>query len=194
VTTLFWGAAATLQLVVLRWAGDVLGLDLSQAAALQALVGLGVIAGAAMAGRWLTLAHAPRLLPAALVLGLLVPALAWVDRMVLAVPALLLVGLLGGLLVVPLNALLQHRGQALLSAGQSVAVQQFSENLSVLALLGVYAGLTALHLPVPLLLALVGLWVAAGVVLLMGTRRPLRRAALRWVCGPRPPRRSGAGR
>jgi MFS transporter, LPLT family, lysophospholipid transporter len=169
-TTLFWGAGATLQFAVLLWATERLGLPLDQAAMLQAVVALGVIAGAAAAGHWVPLARAQRVLPCGVALGLLVPVVAWTASVALAVPLLVLVGALAGLLVVPMNALLQHRGLALLSAGRSIAVQNFNENASVLVALAVYAGLLALDVPLLPLMAGLGAVVALGCAALMFSR------------------------
>jgi hypothetical protein len=170
VTTLFWGVGATLQLAVLRWAELRLGLPLEQAAYLQAAVALGVVAGAALAGRWVPLARARRVLPLGLALGGLILLLAWVQDLALALPLLALTGAVGGLLVVPMNALLQHRGHQLLSAGRSIAVQGFNENLSVLAMLGLYAGALALELPLLPLMSGFGLAIALAMALLMMRR------------------------
>ncbi len=171
VTTIFWGLGATLQFAVLRWAADALALPLDQAAYLQAAVAVGVIAGAAAAGRWVPLAQAKRVLAAGVVLGLLLPVLAATTQLVVAVPLLALVGAVGGLLVVPLNALLQHRGLARLSAGRSIAVQGFNENASILVMLAVYAGLLALEVPIVPLLAVFGVCIAAAMAALMWRER-----------------------
>jgi MFS family permease len=165
-TTLFWGAAAVLQFAVLKWAVDVLGLGLDRAALLQAVVAVGVVVGAALAARWVPLAQAARVLPLGVVMGLLVPLVGWVDDWVMALPLLLAVGALGGALVVPLNALLQHRGHGLLTAGRSIAVQNFNENLSVLVMLAVYAGLLALDIDIRRLMAGLGGVVAVLVAML----------------------------
>ena len=167
VTTLFWGVGATLQFVVLRWASEQLRLTLSQAAYLQGVVAIGVVAGAAIAGRFVPLAAAPRMLVFGVLLGLCMPLLAVVDSLALAVPLLVVVGAVGGLLVVPLNALLQHRGCQLLTAGRSIAVQGFNENASVLALLATYAALVALDLPLRTLMSGFGLAIALAIMLLM---------------------------
>jgi LPLT family lysophospholipid transporter-like MFS transporter len=159
-TTLFWGAGATMQFAVLRWATERLGLTLDRAALLQAVVAVGVIVGAAAAGRWVPLHAARRMLPCGIVLGALLPVLALVDRVALALPLLVAVGMLGGALLVPMNALLQHRGVALLSPGRSIAVQNFNENASVLGMLAVYAALNALQCPLLPLLAGFGVLVA----------------------------------
>ena len=179
VTTLFWGAAAVLQFAVLRWATDVLGLPLSQGAYLQAAVAVGIVAGAAAAGRWVPLAQAARVLPLGVLMGAAVPVAAQAGQWWLALPALVLVGALGGALVVPLNALLQHRGHLLLSAGRSIAVQNFNENASVLVMLAVYAALLALGLPVRTLMAGLGLLVGVCMALLWWRHRRLG-GALRW--------------
>jgi MFS transporter, LPLT family, lysophospholipid transporter len=166
-TTIFWGAGATLQFAVLRWAVDMLGLTLDRAAYLQAAVAVGVVVGAAAAGRWVPLRHAPRMLAAGVAMGLLIPFVASVREIALVVPLLALVGVIGGFMVVPLNALLQHRGFVLLPAGRSIAVQGFNENLSVLAMLAVYAALLAMDVPIVATLWLLGLFVAAAVGVLM---------------------------
>jgi MFS family permease len=147
-TTLFWGVGATLQFAVLRWAIDVLGLGLDRAAYLQAAVAVGVILGAGAAGRWVPLRRARDLLFAGVVLGLLMPVVASTQDVVMAALWLVLVGAVGGFMVVPLNALLQHRGFLLLTAGRSIAVQGFNENLSVLVMVGGYAALQALRVPI----------------------------------------------
>ncbi len=166
-TTLFWGVGATLQFAVLRWAGEVLRLPLSQAAYLQAAVAVGVIAGAAAAGRWLALHQARHGLWAGLALGLLMPVVTQIDQVPTAAITLALVGAVGGAMVVPLNALLQHRGAVLLSAGRSVAVQGFNENLSVLLMLAAYAGCEAAGVPIAATLTGLGLAMSAAIAALM---------------------------
>ncbi len=171
VTTIFWGVGATLQFAVLRWAADVLQLPLDRAAYLQAAVALGVVAGAGAAGRWVPLAAARRMLGAGVALGLLMAVVASTTQLSMAVPLLVLVGAVGGLLVVPLNALLQHRGCQLLSAGRSVAVQGFNENASVLAMLATYAALLALEVPIVGLMWGMGAAIATAMALLMWRER-----------------------
>lgn len=166
-TTIFWGAGATLQFAVLRWAVDVLGLTLDRAAYLQGAVAIGVVAGAAAAGRWVPLRHARHLLGAGVAMGLLIPLVASVHDLLVVIPLLALTGAVGGFMVVPLNALLQHRGSVLLSAGRSIAVQGFNENLSVLAMLAAYAGLLALDTPISTVMGLFGGAIATAIALLM---------------------------
>jgi MFS family permease len=178
VTTIFWGVGATLQFAVLRWAGEVLHLPLDQAAYLQAAVAVGVIAGAAGAAHRVPLAQAWRMLPAGVLLGLMIPLIASTDRLGWALPWLVAVGVVGGLLVVPLNALLQHRGCTLLSAGRSIAVQGFNENASVLGMLAVYATLLWLEVAIVPLMWGFGLGIAAVIALLMRREQVRRRTLL----------------
>jgi MFS transporter, LPLT family, lysophospholipid transporter len=170
-TTLFWGVGATLQFAVLRWAGEALALPLSQAAYLQAAVAAGVIAGAAAAGRWMALHQARHGLWAGVMLGLLMPVVAQVSNVATAAIVLAFVGAVGGAMVVPLNALLQHRGATLLSAGRSIAVQGFNENLSVLGMLAAYAGCEAAGVPIGVTLSGLGLLVASLILMLIWADR-----------------------
>ena len=167
VTTIFWGVGATLQFAVLRWAAAVLQLPLDRAAYLQAAVAVGVVAGASAAGRWVPLSGARQMLGAGVLLGVLMAVVAATRSLAAALPLLVLVGLVGGLLVVPLNALLQHRGCTLLSAGRSIAVQGFNENASVLGMLGAYAAMVALEVPIDTLMAGFGLCIATAIAALM---------------------------
>ncbi|MBP6898111.1 MAG: lysophospholipid transporter LplT [Pseudacidovorax sp.] len=184
ITTLFWGAGATLQLVVLAWAQDALDLGLDQAAYLQAVVALGIVAGAALAGRLVRLHQAPRVLPLGVLMGAGVPLMVSVDTLPVAVVLLTLIGALAGLLVVPMNALLQHRGHVLLRPGESIAVQNFNENLGVLLMLGVYAALLGLDQSIALLTGALGACVALGTLLAAGLYA--RRSAARPHCASAP--------
>lgn len=177
MTTLFWGAGATLQLAVLQWAQDVLGLRLNQGAYLQATVAIGVVAGAGLAGRWIALHHSLKVMPLGLMLGALMLGTPWVTSLGWALPAMVLVGAVGGAMVVPMNALLQHRGVQILSAGRSIAVQGFNENLSILLMLGTYALLQAAGVPLVWLMSGLGLFVCLCVLVLM-IRRHARRETL----------------
>ncbi|MES2186733.1 MAG: lysophospholipid transporter LplT [Pseudomonadota bacterium] len=154
-TSLFWAASATLQFVVLRWAGMALALPLAQASLLQGVAGIGMLAGAGFAARRIPLERALSVLPLGIALGAAVALVAGVTQVAAAIALLLAIGALAGALLVPMNALLQQRGQTLMHTGQSVGVQHFGENLASLALLGVYGLLLAAH--APLLPTVVGL-------------------------------------
>lgn len=170
VTALFWSVGACLQFLVLRWAQHALGLPLSQAAYLQAVIAVGVVIGAFAASRWVTLQGARTTLPMGLALGLMMPLLALCQTVWVAVPVLALAGALGGWMVVPLNALLQHRGATVLTAGRSIAVQGFNENAGVLLGLAIYAALVHLDVSVLGLLWGFGLGISALLALLMRWR------------------------
>jgi hypothetical protein len=157
VTTLFWGVGATLQLLVLAWAQLKLSLDLSQAAYLQAATAVGVIMGAALAARWVALHQATKVVAIGLLLGMLLPVMLWVTQWQSAVLLTTLLGIVGGFFVVPMNALLQHRGVVLLTAGRSIAVQNVNENASILAMMAGYSALLYFHVPVEYLILLLAL-------------------------------------
>jgi MFS family permease len=152
VTTLLWGVGATLQLIVLRWANESLGLSLAQAAYLQGITAVGVIAGAVLASRLVTLSSAATLLPLGILIGLLIPLMLLVDSVLWAGILLMTVGAVSGFFVVPMNALLQHRGCNLLTAGRSIAVQGFNENAGMLVMLAIYATATAANIPLGIMI------------------------------------------
>lgn len=139
VTTLFWGVGATLRLLIITWAALNLKYDLSQATQLTAATAVGIALGSILAGKFVRLEHAIRTLPAGIVLGMVPIALIWVEGLMPALFLLTLIGVLAGFFVVPMNALLQHRGHLLMGAGHSIAQQNFNENISILVLTGTYA-------------------------------------------------------
>ena len=167
VTTLFWGAGATLQFIVLDWAKSALKMPLSQAALLQGVAAIGMALGAVIAARYIPLKRSLRVLPFGVAMGLVVPMMTVVSSTTFAYPLLILIGGMAGFFVVPMNALLQHRGHVLMSAGHSIAVQNFNENLSVLLMLGLYALLIRMNLGVNAVITLFGLFVAFSMLLIM---------------------------
>ena len=160
VTTLFWGAGATLQFIVLEWAKVALNLDLSKASMLQGVVAVGVAIGAVLAARMITLRKSVRVIPLGIAMGVGVIAMIAVRDMWLAVPLLVLVGIFSGFFVVPMNALLQHRGHILMGAGHSIAVQNFNENLSILIMTTTYSVLLKAQLSIYWIIVMFGLFVA----------------------------------
>jgi len=175
VTTLFWGAGATLQFIVLHWARDQLGMQLDKAAILQGIVALGIAGGAILAARFVPLKQTPSVLKLGVIMGLVVPGMTLVSSMGASIPLLVIIGGLAGYFVVPMNALLQHRGHVLLSAGHSIAVQNFNENLNILVMLGLYALLIKLELHVNTIIIIFGLFVAGTMALVIRRYRHNRR-------------------
>ncbi|BBL77160.1 lysophospholipid transporter LplT [Methylomagnum ishizawai] len=166
VTALFWGAGATLRLIVLMWAAAALHLGLEQATQLTAVVAVGIGFGAAWAGKAVPLEHSVRVLPVGIAMGLVVSAMAWVSDWRVALPMLALIGAMGGYFVVPMNALLQHRGHTLMGAGHSIALQNFNENLSILLMLGLYALMIKVELSANAIVVVFGLIVAGSMAVL----------------------------
>jgi len=169
VTTLFWGAGATLQFIVLKWAERSLHMPLDKATSLIGVVAIGVAVGAAAAARMIPLKKSLTVIPLGIIMGLVVTAMTMVYSLTVAVPLLLIIGLLSGFFVVPMNALLQHRGHVLMSAGHSIAVQNFNENLSILTMLALYAIMITLNLDLNIIIVLFGLSLA-GIMWLIGRR------------------------
>jgi MFS family permease len=166
VTTLFWGAGATLQFIVLKWADVALGYPLSKAAQLQGVVAVGIAVGAVIAARLVSLRQSVKVIPLGIAMGIVVIAMVLARDLWVAVPLLMLIGGLAGFFVVPMNALLQHRGHILMGAGHSIAVQNFNENLSILTMLAAYAMLVSFDVHVYTVIVLFGLLVAVIMALI----------------------------
>jgi LPLT family lysophospholipid transporter-like MFS transporter len=141
-TTLFWGVSGNLRYIVLAWAAAALGYGTTQASSLVGVVAVGTAVGAVVASMLMRLEHATRVMPLGVAMGLLVVLMNFIDNVWLAAPFLIVLGGLGGFLVVPMNALLQHRGHNLMGAGRSIAVQNFNEQACILALGAFYTGMT----------------------------------------------------
>jgi len=163
VTTLFWGAGATLQFIVLEWAKVALNLDLSKASLLQGVVAVGVAIGAVLAARMITLKKSVRVIPLGIAMGIGVMVMIGVGDMWLAIPLLILIGIFSGFFVVPMNALLQHRGHILMGAGHSIAVQNFNENLSILIMTSTYSALLRAQLSIYWIIIMFGFFVAGSM-------------------------------
>jgi len=164
-TTLFWGAGATLQFIVLEWAQQALNYPLSQATMLQGVVAIGIAAGAVLAAKMVPLKRSVTVLPLGIAMGLIVISMVFVTTVWAAIPLMIAVGGLAGFFVVPMNALLQHRGHILMGAGHSIAVQNFNENLSILVMLALYAGMISIDLSIYTIIVIFGLFVSGTMVL-----------------------------
>ncbi|WP_374566806.1 lysophospholipid transporter LplT [Nitrosomonas sp.] len=166
VTTLFWGAGATLQFIVLKWAEVAMDYPLNQAAQLQGVVALGIAAGAILAAKWVSLRQSVKVIPLGIAMGIVVTVMILVRDLWIAIVLLMLIGGLAGFFVVPMNALLQHRGYILMGAGHSIAVQNFNENLSILVMLSLYALLIFFDVHIYAVIAAFGLFVSITMALI----------------------------
>ena len=143
-TTLFWGVSGNLRYIVLAWSAAALGYSTTQASSLVGVVAIGTAVGAVIASMRMRLDQATSVIPMGIGMGLLVILMNFIDNVWVAAPFLILLGGLGGFLVVPMNALLQHRGHNLMGAGRSIAVQNFNEQACILALGAGYTLSTAM--------------------------------------------------
>lgn len=157
VTTLFWGTGATLRLIVLGWSTLVLHYDMASGAKLTAWVAVGIAIGAVIAAKSVKLEHSVKVLPIGIAMGLMVLIMIPVTNSMLATFLLIIIGAMGGYFVVPMNALLQHRGHLLMGSGSSIAVQNFNENLSIFAMLGLYALMEKMNLNIYIIITFFGL-------------------------------------
>jgi MFS family permease len=166
VTTLFWGAGQTLQFVVIKWAAINLNLDLSGATMLQGAVAVGVAVGAVLAARFISLRKSTSVIPIGIMMGVVIMTMPHVTDPMIAKALLVIIGMLAGFFVVPMNALLQHRGHILMGAGHSISVQNFNENLSILLMLAGYALLVWLDLSVSTIIYIFGICLAGSMFLI----------------------------
>ncbi|MDA8443592.1 lysophospholipid transporter LplT [Paracidovorax valerianellae] len=168
-TTLFWGAGGNLKFIVLAWAAAALSYNTTQASALTGVVAIGTAVGAVVASMRMRLDMATKVIPLGIAMGLLLVLMVFIKSIWIAIPFLILLGGLGGYLVVPMNALLQHRGHNLMGAGRSIAVQNFNEQACILALgafyslslkmgLSVFGAITAFGLVVAGVMWLIRRW------------------------------------
>jgi MFS transporter, LPLT family, lysophospholipid transporter len=162
-TTLFWGAGANLRYIVLAWAAAALQYDTTKATTLVGVVTFGTAFGAVMASMYTRLDKATNVIPLGIGMGLLLVVMIFIRDVAVAAPFLILLGALGGYLVVPMNALLQHRGHNLMGAGRSIAVQNFNEQACILAMGAFYTAMTKFGLSAFAAIATFGL-VVAGVM------------------------------
>lgn len=165
-TTLFWGASGNLRYIVLAWSSVALGYSTTQASSLVGVVAIGTAAGAVIASVRMKLVDATRLMGLGIAMGLLILGMNFINNVWLAAPFFILLGGLGGFLVVPMNALLQHRGHNLMGAGRSIAVQNFNEQACILALGGLYALATGLGMSAFAAIVCFGLFVAGNMWLI----------------------------
>ena len=166
VTTLFWGAGATLRLVVIAWAGIALGFGLDLATQLTAWVALGIALGSVIAARYISLENSIKVMPAGILMGFFVIIMVFIKEWHLAAGLLFGIGVLSGFFVVPLNALLQHRGHLLIGAGHSIAVQNFNENLGILLVSGAYTLMVKANIHINHIVVIFGLFVILSMTVI----------------------------
>lgn len=165
VTTLFWGAGATLQFLVLDWARINLDMKLSEATNMQGVVAVGVAVGSILAAKFISLRRSPQVIPLGIFMAIGILLMTLIHHVSLAMILMVVVGALAGFFVVPMNALLQHRGHVLMGAGHSIAVQNFNENVSILIMTGFYAFLIREGLSMNILIMLFAGFMAIAMYL-----------------------------
>ena len=166
-TTLFWGVSGNLRYIVLAWAAAALGYGTTQASSLVGVVAIGTAVGAVLASVAMRLDQAVKVMPLGVAMGVLVICMIFIQDLWIAVPFLIVLGGLGGFLVVPMNALLQHRGHNLMGAGRSIAVQNFNEQACILGLGALYSFSTGMGLSAFAAITAFGLLVAGFMWLIM---------------------------
>jgi MFS transporter, LPLT family, lysophospholipid transporter len=152
--------------IVFAWAAAALGYTTTQASSLVGVVAIGTAAGAVLASLRMRLDQATQVIPYGIAMGVLVIGLNVITNAWLAAPFLILLGAVGGYLVVPMNALLQHRGANLMGAGRSIAVQNFNEQACILGFGALLTGMTRFGLSPFTSIALFGVLIAGTMALI----------------------------
>jgi LPLT family lysophospholipid transporter-like MFS transporter len=178
-TSLFWAAGSTLRFLLVAWVPIALGLtDNSTPAYLNAVVAVGIVIGAGLAGKYVTLEKAERALPAGVLIGVAVCVLAFTTHLPMAYTIMVVIGACGGFFVVPLNALLQERGHSTVGTGHAIAVQNLAENAAMLVMVGLYTLAVRAGAPITSLAAGFGAALALSIGTLWLHRRWQMRLAM----------------
>jgi LPLT family lysophospholipid transporter-like MFS transporter len=163
-TSLFWGTGGTMRFLLVAWVPVALGIaDLETPAYLNGTLAVGIVIGAALASKFITLQRADRVLPAGVLIGLAVCILAMTTNTPAAYAVMGLIGACGGFFVVPLNALLQERGRASVGSGNAIAVQNLAENSAMLVMIGLYTLAVRAGTPIVGIAGLFGVGLAIAV-------------------------------
>jgi len=165
-TTLFWGVLGNVRIIVFAWAAAALGYSTTQASTLVGVVAIGTAAGAIYASMRMKLDQATSVIPLGIAMGVLLIGLNFITNVYWAAPFFIFLGAIGGYLVVPMNALLQHRGHNLMGAGRSIAVQNFNEQACILGMGAFYAGMTKWGLSAFVTITIFGITIAATMTLI----------------------------
>ncbi|AGF49187.1 lysophospholipid transporter LplT [Candidatus Kinetoplastibacterium galatii TCC219] len=165
VTTVFWGVSTSLQIIVLDWSQKHLRYSLDQTYILIGIVAIGTIIGAILVAKIVTLQKALNVLPIGILIGVMMLFMPLINELLHAYILLLIIGTLAGFFVVPLNAILQYRGRILLSAGNSIAVQNFNEQLNVLLMVSIYTLLVWAQVKIDYIIVAYGLFVIVSMSL-----------------------------
>jgi len=174
VTTLFWGIGSTMQLLVLLWSQEILGFSLSEASYFQVSGAIGMVLGASIAAACIGVKGAIKMTKLGYIIGFSLMSMSWVSESWTASFLMIGIGAVCALLIVPFNALLQHRGKEILFSGQSIAVQNFCENSSVLLISLLYSVLLALGIPLKLLMLIFGLFISISIFFIIHLNRDLK--------------------
>ena len=159
-TTLFWGILGNLRVIVFAWAAAALGYSTTQASTLVGVIAIGTAAGAIAASLRMRLDQATSVIKLGIMMGVLMIGLNFITNVWVAAPFLIFLGAIGGFLVVPMNALLQHRGHNPMGAGRSIAVQNFNEQACILGLGAFLTGMTRFGLSAFATIAIFGTLIA----------------------------------
>jgi len=166
-TSLFWGAGITLRFLLIDWVPVALKIsDNKTAAILNAVVAIGIVIGAGLAAKFVSMKHSMRCIPAGILMGIAVICFSLQNNIITSYLLLVVIGMLGGYFLVPLNALLQNLGKQTIGAGSAIAVQNCGEYSGMMIMLGLYSITVALGVSTILIGISFGCLFALAILLL----------------------------
>lgn len=163
-TSLFWGAATTLRLLLNDWVRVVLDGGTEMVAMLSAIVSIGIVFGALIASLFISVKNIKWCLWAGLAMGVIATIFSFQTNIYSVYIFLILIGACGGTFVIPMNALLQERGKLFESAGTAVAVQNFSENFVMILMMVIFGALAYYEVSIITLMVCFGAFFSVGIL------------------------------
>jgi hypothetical protein len=166
-TTLFWGVLGNLRVIVFAWAAAALGYSTTQASTLVGVIAIGTVFGTVIASLRMRLDQATKVISLGIAIGALMIGLNFIRNVWVAAPFFVFLGAVCGYLLVPMNALLQHRGHNLMGAGRSIAVQNFNEQACILGVGAFLTGMTKFGLSAFTTITIFGIVVSCTMWLIL---------------------------
>lgn len=173
----FWMASAVLRMIIFAWVPLTLSISSRmEISMIIAVTGIGIAVGAIITPYLITVKEYHKTAWYGLGMGICILAFLLIKALAIATIFLLLIGCMGGIFIVPMNACLQHIGHQTIGAGKTIAVQNFVENSFMFLGVGAYTLAFKFGVSIHSSLAATGIVFLAFVVYLVLLTRQARGA------------------